>query len=179
MPAGVWYQLWIDKGTTNIHKQWYKIDTGICDLGTGVCTLDPNVVLSAGDYTWKVRAWNLAGYGEFSRALSFNVPLVGQATALSAPTGQISNPVNFSFGAVPGSTWYYLWVDRGSTNVVKKWYTSEQAGCHNDATCEIAAPAVLAEGNHTWWIQTWNQAGHGPWSAGVGFAVRPNGPPAT
>jgi len=89
---------------------------------------------------------------------------------LSSPGGNIgANYIpTYTWNQVSGSTWYYLWVNGPSGNVIKKWYTSAQANC-NGSTCSVKHGTVLSGGSHTWWIQTWNSSGYGPWSAAKYF----------
>jgi hypothetical protein len=102
--------------------------------------------------------------------MSFSPTPPGKATLVS-PNGNIgTNNPTYRWNAVSGATWYYLWVDGPSGNVIQKWYTAAEANCTN-TTCSVTnATPGLAAGSHTWWIQTWNEAGYGPWSTGMGFA---------
>jgi hypothetical protein len=99
--------------------------------------------------------------------MTFN-PLPGQAT-LTSPTGSLDQAAVYTWNAVPGATWYYLWVDGPAGNVHKKWYTAAEANC-TATTCSLSnvTPGLTA-GTHTWWIQTWNAIGYGPWSTGMTF----------
>ena len=97
----------------------------------------------------------------------------GKAT-LSSPSGIITDTTpTYTWNAVSGSTWYYLWVRDGSGgDVVKEWYTSESAGCSSgQSTCSVTHSTVLTAGTGTWWMQTWNSTGYGPWSSGQSFNV--------
>ncbi|HSL27920.1 MAG TPA: serine protease, partial [Anaerolineales bacterium] len=97
---------------------------------------------------------------------------IGQ-TSLVSPSGSITDYTpTYTWNAVPTMTYYYLWVTGPAGNVFKEWYTAEQAGCSNGTgTCSVTPSTSLAGGNHTWWIQTWNPAGYGPWSSGMSFAL--------
>lgn len=171
-----WYYLWVNKGltgSTNAHKKWYTAEQAGC-AGGGTCTISAPVNLLHGDYRWWIQTWNPAGHGPWSEATMFSVPQVSQATNLTAPQGSLHNPIDFTWESVDGSTWYYLWINKGtsgSTNAFKRWYTAEQAGCAGGGTCTISAPANFTAGAHRWWIQTWNLEGHGPWSDPVHFTV--------
>ena len=100
-----------------------------------------------------------------------------QATLIS-PSGTItdSTPI-YTWGAVPESSWYYLWVNDSTGNRIKQWYTAEQAGCSSGTgTCSVTHTTELAEGQAKWWIQTWNKAGYGPWSARMDFRIKKDDP---
>ena len=95
------------------------------------------------------------------------------AATLTAPTGTIYDTTpTYTWNRVPTSTWYYLWVDDSTGNKIQTWYTASQAGCAGGTgTCSVTPGTVLAKGAGTWWIQTWNDLGYGPWSAGMAFTV--------
>jgi hypothetical protein len=95
---------------------------------------------------------------------------------LLSPGGTIGDTrPTYSWRAVRGSTWYYLWVDdttSGGSGKIKTWYTAAQAGCASGSgTCSVRPATPLADGSAEWWIQTWNDAGEGPWSAGKRFRI--------
>lgn len=106
----------------------------------------------------------------------------GKAT-LIAPSGAITNTQTFfSWNEVPAdsqndaATWYYLWVNGPSGNVIKQWVQASNA-CNN-GTCSVRSPITLRGGSYTWWVQTWNPGGYGPWSDGLRFSLPLVKPPA-
>jgi hypothetical protein len=166
VPGATWYYLWVNGPAGNIHQQWYTSVEANCNATT--CSLS-NVTpgLTAGTYTWWIQTWNAAGYGSWSSEMVFN-PAPRQAT-LTSPTGSLNQAAVYTWNAVPGATWYYLWVDGPAGNVHKQWYTSVEANC-NATTCSLSNVTLgLTVGTHTWWIQTWNEAGYGPWSEPMTF----------
>jgi len=96
---------------------------------------------------------------------------------LVSPAGTVASATpTYTWNAVFGSTWYYLWANDSSTNSgkVKAWYTATQAGCSSGSgTCSVTPSTALAAGTSQWWIQTWNDAGYGPWSDVMNFVVIP------
>jgi hypothetical protein len=44
-----------------------------CMNNYNLCTLSVNIGFSTGDYSWKVRAWNDLGYGDWSRLMAFTL----------------------------------------------------------------------------------------------------------
>jgi hypothetical protein len=74
---------------------------------------------------------------------------------------------------VPTATWYYLWVtDSSGVPRFQRWLQSLDLGCDmGQPLCRIALPVYLLPGNGTWWVQTWNPAGFGPWTAAQVFGV--------
>ena len=95
------------------------------------------------------------------------------AATLISPTGTITDSTpTYTWNAVAGSTWYYLWVDDSTGNKIKHWYTASAVGCSSGTgTCSVTPSTVLSPGSGTWWIKTWNSAGSGPWSAGMAFTL--------
>jgi hypothetical protein len=180
--AATWYYLWVDGPSGNIMKQWY---TAAATCGaSGVCSVTPPTVLELGAHTWWVRTWNATGYGPWSPAVSFTVSggsgLPG-IPVLASPAGAIdvitpsyvwyAVPSDATPGAPAGdaATWYYLWINGPSGNVYKKWHTA--ASVCSGATCAITPTLPLAEGAHTWWVQSYNALGSGPWSVARQFTA--------
>jgi hypothetical protein len=100
--------------------------------------------------------------------MTFNVSPPGAATLVSPNGNSGSNTPTYTWNEVSGASWYYLWVDGPSGNVIKQWYTSAQANC-DGITCSVTPAVTLSNGQYKWWIQTWNSAGYGPWSDGMIF----------
>ncbi len=133
-----------------------------------IANATPNLV--AGDYTWKVQTSNEAGNGPWSTEMTFNVAVPGKAT-LTAPSGSsVTNQPSYSWQVVSSSTWYYLWVDGPSGNVIKQWYTAADAHC-DASTCWVTPGVTLSAGNYSWSVQTWNGVGYGPWSDPMNFTA--------
>ena len=168
--GSTYYYLWIDGPSGNVFNKWYTA----AEVTSGsICQIKPEVTLTTGNsYTWWIQTWNPAGYGPWSNSMSFSVGISppGKATLIS-PTGSISETQpTYKWNPVSGSTWYYLWIDGPSGNVFKKWYTAAEVT--SGSICQIKPAVTLATGNsYTWWIQTWNPAGYGPWSNSMSLSV--------
>ncbi len=178
VPTATWYFLWVNDATgSGKVKQWYEASSAGCAGGTGACSTTPGNVLAPGAATWWVQTWNAAGYGPWSSGLNFAVPTLGSpaaVTTLAAPTGTISTTTPaHTWTAVPTATWYFLWVnDATGSGKVKQWYEASALGC-TSGTCTAISNTPLARGAATWWVQTWNSAGYGPWSGSVSFTINP------
>ena len=97
----------------------------------------------------------------------------GKATLVS-PSGTINDSTpTYTWNAVSGSTWYYLWVNESGTPVIKKWYRASSV-C-SGSTCSVTPSTTLSDGDHAWWIRTWNDSGNGPWSSKISFTVSTGG----
>jgi len=174
-----WYYLWVDNNGTTKIQTWYTAAQAGCASGTGTCSATPATALVPGTGQWWIETWNEAGYGPWSDAMSFAVSvsgLPGKAT-LTSPNGTISTPTpTYTWNAVANSTWYYLWVNNNGTPRIQAWYTAAQAGCASGTgTCSATPATALVLGTGQWWIQTWNDAGYGPWSDSMSFAVSVGG----
>lgn len=88
-------------------------------------------------------------------SFSTTIPTPPADAVLTTPTSAIGANYNptYTWNHVSVATWYYLWVNGPSGNVIQQWYTSSQANC-NGTTCSVIPATTLAGGTHTWWIQT-------------------------
>jgi serine/threonine-protein kinase len=162
-------------------RQWHAA-AAIC--GGVTCSFQPSAPLGEGAHVFWVQAKNALGVGPWSAAMRFTVtsfagPPPSASLVSPAGAGTLTQPT-YVWNAVSTSTDYYLWVDGPSGNVLKQWYPSS-ALC-NLTTCSVTPAQTLAAGAHTWWIQTKNTVGVGPWSAAKTFTVVTGGaaspPPA-
>ncbi len=164
--GATWYYLWVNGPSGNVIAQWYEA-SAVC--GGGTCSVTPTTTLGGGSHTWWVQTWNTVGYGPWSSGMSFTTSPLGAATLVS-PTGDIAtNTPTYTWNAVTGATWYYLWVNGPSGKVIAQWY--EASAVCSGVTCTVTPATTLVSGSHIWWIQTWNSAGYGPWSTGMNFNV--------
>lgn len=170
--TATWYYLWVtDAHGHAVLKTWYPAST-VCRTTT--CSVTPTVSLPAAKYTWWVQTWNEAGDGPWTAATTFT-RLPGSppvATTLISPVNVSVTAASppFAWTKVAPSTWYYLWVQSDNGTVTKTWYQAVDV-CGTD-TCSVTAATPLAAGTHTWWVQTWNATGEGPWSASATFTTR-------
>ncbi len=171
--GSAWYYLWV-KGPNGVAiRQWYTSAQANCNGST--CSVTPTTSLGGGNHTWWIQTWNAAGTGPWSAAMDFStaIPTRPAAATLLSPSGTTANHTpTYTWNQVSDATWYYLWVNGPNGNVLKQWYTSAQANC-DGSTCFVTPSTALASGAHTWWIQTWNSAGTGPWSSPMSFTVSP------
>jgi hypothetical protein len=175
-----WYYLWVnDPSGTPVIQTWYTSSAASC--GSTTCSVTPAVTVSAGMYTWWVQTWNSTGFGPWSTGLTFTTPTAPTMTTLLSPANGYDVPTTvptYSWNKVATSTWYYLWVQNAAgTRVILTWYASD-AVC-GDSVCSVTPSVRLSSGIvHTWWVQTWNPAGSGPWSSPFSFTPRDTMPGA-
>jgi L-rhamnose mutarotase len=165
--GATWYYLYVSGPSNYVFAQWYHTDA-VCGVSTcSVANATPN--LAVGTHRWWVQTWSGAGYGPWSTGMDFT-PTPPAATTLVSPNGSTTSNPTYTWNKVSGATWYYIYVSGPSNYVFAQWY-------HTDAVCGASTCSVpsatpgLASGQYRWWIQTWNNAGYGPWSTGVNFSV--------
>jgi hypothetical protein len=163
--GATWYYLSVIGPSGYTFTKWYT-DAEVCGVSTCSAT-GATPGLAAGTYTWQVQTWNNGGFGPWSDAMSFSPTPPGKATLISPQENITDQTPLYTWNPVSGATWYYLWVDGPSGNVMKQWYKAIDI-C-NGSTCSVEPPMALNSGAHTWWIQTWNDAGDGPWSNAMSF----------
>ncbi len=173
--TATWYYLWVNDSKGERFTKWYEASEVGCSDGTGICQIEMPESLENGNHTWWIQAWNSAGYGPWSDGMTFNVAILPPLAAeLIEPNGTINEqtPI-YKWHAVNTSTWYYLWINDSKGKRFEKWYTANEVGCgEGTGTCQIEPTENLANGNYTWWVQTWNDVGYGPWSQAMPFDVQ-------
>ncbi len=174
VPGATWYELWVnDSAQAKKIDIWYTA-AGVGCAGGGNCTVAPSVPLAPGTATWWIQWWgDSTGYGTWSQGMDFTVTLPSTMATLVSPSGATTDTTpTYTWQAVPGMTWYYLWVEDTTGTKVQVWMEASTAGCGTGTgTCTYTPSTAIALGPATWWVQVWSPAGYGPWSNGQGFTV--------
>jgi len=161
-----YYLVRVNGPTGKILDKWFPSTYCVGD----VCRVPYSahqVTLTGGSYTWFVRTWNpVVGYGNWSAGNNFTVPdqTIPPASTLfinGLPNASAKKQPRYVWSTVPMAVSYRLYVKGPSGVVLDKWYNSVDV-CASDY-CSIENPATLLNGDYTWWVQTWNPAGYGPW----------------
>jgi len=170
------YYLWVnDSSATPKITQWISPTAAGCPAGTGTCTFRPSTVITPGAGRWWIRTWTAAGgLGPWSAVLDFKVGLTSLAAAtLVSPVGASSTSTpTYRWNAVPGATYYYIWVnDRTRAPKITQWFSAAAAGCPTGTgVCSATPSGTLAAGAVRWWVRPWNEwLGYGPWGAPMDF----------
>ena len=153
--------------------------------GQVVAEIASQNVFNSGIHTVQVKSRFAVNSGPYTLTFSCNLngancgsPPQPAAATLLSPQGFESNPTpTFVWDSVPGATWYYLWVQDEREVVHVQWYTASVAGCLGGGNCAIS-PGVAPYGEASWYIQTWNDQGYGPWSLGSQFSTVSTSPDA-
>lgn len=92
------------------------------------------------------------------------------AVTLISPSGNgVGSMPAYTWNARETSTWYRLWVNDSSGNIIKTWFTRSQVNCSSGTGACAVSPSIPASGNSVWWVQSWSSAGNGPWSSPLTF----------
>jgi hypothetical protein len=176
-----WYYIWLQDTVGNLLlTSWYQ-GTAVC--GASTCSVTPAATLVGGTtYRWWIQTWNAVGYGPWSARGDFtpsNLSLP-PATTLVSPAASASVSTlrpTYSWNAVASASWYQIWLQDNVGNLLlTSWY--QAASVCDSSTCTVTPDMILIGGRiHYWWIQTWNNAGFGPWSGRGDFV--PSVGPAT
>jgi hypothetical protein len=171
--GATWYQLYVNDSTGIKIQKWFTASEVGCETGTGTCSVKPTTALGAGAGQWWVQTYSSGGFGPWSLpGRSFTVSPPGQVLI-----GTVTNSIlTFNWDEVSGATWYRLWVnDSGGNNKIQNWYTASNsddgARCASSGICSVPSPKALDTGTYYWWIQTFGNAGYGPWSAQFSLTV--------
>jgi uncharacterized repeat protein (TIGR01451 family) len=163
-------------GDSIVSYEWDVDGDSIFDLNTPNSTL---VYTYTTAYSGTVGLRVTDGFGlqdtdETTVQVQPNVP---GPTVLISPEGVISDTTpTYTWEAVTGATWYQLLLEETTTGGTQTYWREAATAC--SGVCTYDQPIPLNDGEHTWWVMTHNDAGDGPWSAGLVFWVEgPNGPP--
>jgi uncharacterized protein (DUF2141 family) len=177
VPGATWYELWVnDSGQARKIDTWYTSAGVGCAGGIGTCVVSPSTPLAPGTATWWIQWWgDEIGYGSWSDGMGFTVSQPSTMATLVSPSGATTDTTpTYTWQAVPGMTWYYLWIEHSSVARIQLWMTKETAGCGSGTgLCSYTPATVLGLGTGIWWVEVWSPAGYGPWSDGKSFTVTP------
>ena len=182
-----WYEITISgTGGTTIFQEWRnRLDLRCNDIdGSNAtpCSVDsyPNeptgsLLLTNGNYFWRVRAWGPGGMSGYSSWAQFTID-AGTSIANDRPERRspgdgetvMTNRPDFVWGEVIGGTWYNVIIIHNSLGtVINEWL-------HYNHRCNIrfgectwrgtSLPINLPNGGYTWWIRGWGPGGFSQWS---------------
>jgi hypothetical protein len=172
--GATWYQLYVNDSIGNRIQKWYSaVDLG-CPDGVGTCSVTPTLDV-VGSCQWWVQTYNRSGLGPWSPPRSFTAPHAqtpGPATP-DSPFGETTDTTpTYTWNAVPGATWYQLYVNDSTGDKIQEWYPAADLGCPDGSgTCSVTPPIELILAPWQWWVQTYNRAGFGPWSVEKSFTI--------
>jgi len=96
----------------------------------------------------------------------------GQPSPITPYGRKCVKTITFEWTAVPGATEYCIWVqDLFETDIIKRTYTSEEAGCSADElTCSVTTgPESITQA--VWQAQACTENECGPWSVQLDFSI--------
>jgi hypothetical protein len=166
------YLLWVsDAGDKERVVRVYS--AGEADCADGTCSVTPDTKLAAGVVTWWIQAQNASGAADWSEGASFafcGTAAMSAAPALIAPSGASSAQPTYEWSAVSGATDYFLWVNHGSTPLLRQLVSASAAGCAETGSCSATPATALPAGACRFWVRAQNSMGPGPWSTAMTFS---------
>lgn len=127
----------------------------------------------SGIYTVKAMNYEGTGIGSYQLDLTSSNTNPPVATVAKTPTGigQAKRPT-FSWSSIGVATWYWVWAEDLSGNVLmKKWFSSSGSNCSVIFDeCHVVSSFEFS-GSVRWWVLPWNIFGNGGWSAPLEFST--------
>jgi len=138
----------------------------ICPTGDA-CSVTLNTLIpTSGNYSWKVRAWNSTGPGDWSVTAVFSDYISKPAVPIpDSPNGTITNgrPA-YSWQAVQHALQYQIQI-KNSAGAIILTQTVE------DTTTGTRPDFRLSNGKYSWQVRAWNPIGWGTWSNVKSFTL--------
>jgi hypothetical protein len=159
-----WYYLYVTRNGSKYLDQWIKAADGR--------TWTPTAALPAGNYTWYVRAWNIAGYGPWSlpgSTFTINFALPGTISLISPSVTATGATQRYTWQPDPAATWYELYVAQNGTVFMDKWFTlTDSVDTSGNFSVDVDGHTA---GNYQWYVRGWGPDGLGPWSGPLTFTL--------
>ena len=155
-PVATWYRLWVGRvGGAVLHDRWYELS------GTGEASVNPGAAYpNAAKPAPSQPVGTIANAEPTFRWNGGNCEWFVRGWGPDG-NGPWAGPMAFSVPYAPG-TWCRVYVSRGNTVVLNQWTQA----------AELAAPAPLQTGAHSWWLGVWDApTGRTIWSDRVDFVV--------
>jgi hypothetical protein len=154
---------WIEYPVLN---QWFPADL-YCDDTTCSVPQAQSPTLGGSTYTWQVQAYTPAGAAAWSPVVTFSPnpqtlpPAVSGMKVNGLPNANPKDKPVFTWNKVDVATSYRVYVSGTNGVMLDTWVTSVKA-CPG-SVCSVEMPTTLAPDKYTWWVQTYNVLGYGPW----------------
>jgi hypothetical protein len=153
---------------------WFPADT-YCDDTTCSVPQTQSPTLGGSTYTWQVLSYTPAGSPSawsplvtFSPNVQTPPPAVSAMRVNGVPNDNPKDQPIFTWQKVNVATSYRIYVTGTRGVVLDKWVRSFEACLTN--VCSVEMPTTLAPDKYTWWVQTYNLLGYGPWRSST-FSV--------
>ncbi|MBF0380390.1 MAG: cadherin repeat domain-containing protein [Magnetococcales bacterium] len=154
-----------DSNGNAVINQSYSTDELGCEVGSGTCTITPDVELSNGEsYSWTLLPFNSDGSvtGTVSNDANFSVQITPGTPTPSSPSGSTDTLTpTFIWAATQNSTDYTLVVTDGSSTIINQTYNISELGClEGSGTCSINPSVILTDGkSYSWTLLASNSDG--------------------
>jgi Tol biopolymer transport system component len=139
----------------------------------GVCAYTPSTVLDLGNYKFKVKAYNSAGWGPASEWMGFRYGPPDAPTLISPSGTIVDSTPTFKWNGSSGARTYRLTVySIDSSSYVVSEDLDAYTHC-SSGTCSYTSPTPLVQGNYRFKVRARNGAGWGPISSWMKFKYGP------
>jgi hypothetical protein len=170
-----WYRLEIRRQTDSFLTRWYTSAVARCGGPAVSCWVAPDVAFQSGEMTWRVQGWNDHGYGGWSgwttATLIDDFRAAAPRSVAPVDVHTTSHPT-MRWRAIPGATWYWLWVEAPDGSARTEWADARESGCARGTNlCDHLLAMALAEGPLRWWVRPWRRSEWGQWSPAANFTV--------
>lgn len=170
------YQLYLSKvGTGAVYNLWFAA----ADACSSNCSVQPDVALGNGNYSFYMRVWGPDGYGPYSGPYNFslNVSTLPAAITGIEHNAQETGEVSIIWPEDPNASGYRIYLV-GPTGSSPSGTISGTVG--NEITCvsSVCSRSFNMSKNGSWtvYIAGFNAGGNGPWSAAYPFSLAASGP---
>jgi hypothetical protein len=168
------YKLAVYSLKTSSYVVLQEVPASSCSAS--VCSITPSTPLTEGTYKFKVRGYSSAGWGPWSKFLTFNVSRPAVPTLIS-PSGTIGDSTpTYKWNKVATATKYKLYVySVGAGALVLEKEVGSGACMYG--VCKYTSPTPLSMGNYRFKVRAYNPLGWGPSSTWMKFRYgRPAAP---
>jgi hypothetical protein len=165
----VWYELYVLRNESLFCDKWFTLSNSVVDSATGNFAVDV-IGHGSGTYQWWVRGWGRDGLGPWAGPINFTLCIPGPVGLLTPTNNAIlSNrqPELTWSQSFPAATWFRLYVTRNGSEYLDQWI---------EGATNWTPTADLPAGSYSWWVQTYNSGGLGPWSTNSTFTIQTNVP---
>lgn len=162
-----WYEFYLSDANGVVLNQWYEASALSCG---GICTLNPNLTLANGEYSWWVHGWNETHgngvWNSVAETFTVAVPPPSEPTGLDVTnTGTVPATPTFEWDHSGSTSWYEFYLSDANGVVLNQWFEVGN-GVTCGGTCTLTPALSLPAGEYQWWVRGWNaNSGNGPWNA--------------
>jgi uncharacterized delta-60 repeat protein len=166
------YRLSVYSVTTSSYVLTLNVTASSACFG-GVCKYTSSTPLAQGEYRFKVKAYNVVGWGTVSSWMNFRYGTPA-APVLISPSGTISDTTpTYTWNESDGAIRYKLMVYSIGSGSNVLTMNLHKSGICSGGVCSHTQPTTLSAGDYRFKVRAYNKAGWGPVSMWKWFTVSP------